>query len=258
VLVLNMAVIRQSEAQRVTRDAIVLDLGDLTRQADGLKARAKADAEAILTAAALDRQKLLAGARDEGLVKGLEEGRRQGTEEGRRQGIEAALAERRERLTALEASWGSALDEFTRERERMLLEARQDVLRLAVMMGEKITKRTLEVDPTVIAGQMEAVLALLARPTRLTIAIAPSDEALAREAMPGLIARFTAAQHIDLIVDASLAQGSCVARTSGGGTIDATIPAQLDRMVEALLPGASPSIRNQQSKVRNEEGPAAP
>src|SRR5689334_7022331 len=121
-----MAVIRQSQAQRIAHDAIVLDLGDLTRQADGVRARAKADAEAILSAAAAERQRLVAGARDEGFTRGLEEGRKQGTEEGRKTGLDAALTERREALTKLEASWGAALEEFTRQREQMLLDARQD------------------------------------------------------------------------------------------------------------------------------------
>jgi flagellar assembly protein FliH len=257
-----MAVIRQSQAERIVRDAIVLDLGDLTRQADALRARAKADAEAILTKAAAERQRLITGAREEGLAKGLEEGTRQGTEEGRKQGTEAALAERRDVLAKLEAAWAAALDEFARERERMLLDARQDVLRLAVMMGERITKRTVEVDPSVIAGQMEAVLALLAKPTRLTIAIAPADEDLARGAMPALMARFSAAQHIDLIVDPSLTQGSCVARTGAGGTIDATIPAQLDRMVAALMPGerkeGNQEQRSQRPALPDSSAPSSP
>src|SRR3954471_5619644 len=107
-----MAVLRQSQAQRIAHDAIVLDLGDLSRQADGVRARARADAEAILGAAATERQRLLAGAREEGLARGLEEGRKTGAEEGRKAGFDAALAERREALAKLEASWGTALDEF--------------------------------------------------------------------------------------------------------------------------------------------------
>jgi flagellar assembly protein FliH len=189
---------------------------------------------------------LLSGARDEGFARGLEEGRRQGLEEGHKQGAAAALAERRQALQILEAAWSAALEEFTRERERMLLDARQDVLALAVMMGERITRRKTELDPGVIAAQLEAVLALLAQPTRLTIAVSPTDEELARQAVPGLMARFPAAQHVDFAIDPSLAPGSCVARTGRGGTIDASIPTQLDRMVTALMPGAG--------KERGDEG----
>jgi flagellar assembly protein FliH len=249
-----MAVIRQSEAHRIVKDAIVLDLGDLSRQAEGVRTRAKADAEAMLTKAAAERSKLISGAREEGLAQGLAKGRAEGFEAGKKQGYDAALAERRELLKKLDAAWAAALEEFSRERDRMLLEARQDVLRLAVLMGERVTKRKVELDPTVIVGQMEAVLTLLAKPTRLTVAIAPGDEALAREAMPEMMAKFSAAQHIDLIVDASMQPGSCVARTAAGGTFDASIPAQLDRMVAALMPAG----RKEGGEEGRNEGTALP
>jgi flagellar biosynthesis/type III secretory pathway protein FliH len=235
-----MAVIRQSQADRIVRDAIVLDLGDLTRQADQVRTRAKADAEAILTQAAAERQRLIAGAREEGRAQGLEEGRKQGREEGKKEGAAAALVERRDALSKLEAAWGAALEGFSRERDEMYLEARQDVLALAVTMGERITRRKVEVDPTVVAGQMEAVLELLAAPTKLTLAVGPQDEPLAREALPQLLAKFSAAKHVDIVTDASLTPGSCVARSGAGGQVDASIPTQLDRMVAALMPGASP------------------
>jgi flagellar biosynthesis/type III secretory pathway protein FliH len=234
-------VIRQAEAERIARDAVVLDLGDLARQAEGVRARARAEAESLLAKAAAERQRLIGNAREEGLARGLEEGRVRGEAEGKKAGHDAALAERREALQKLEAAWATALEEFVSQRESMLLSARQDVLALAVMMGERITKRVVQVDPAVVQGQLESVLAILAKPTRLTIAISPADEALTREAVPSLMARFPGAQHIDLIVDETLGTGSCVARTGGGGTIDATIPTQLDRMVEALLPGVGKS-----------------
>lgn len=233
-----MAVLRQADAVRIARDAIVLDLGDLARQGEQVRARAKADAEGILTRAAAERQKMLAGARDEGLTLGLAEGRKKGMEEGRKEGAAAALVEQRGSLQKLEAAWSAALDDFIQQREGVLLEARQDVLRLAVMMGERITKRKIEVDPSVVVGQLEAALALLAHPTRLTMAVSPADEALAKEAMPGLMSRLPSAQHVDLVIDPALTQGSCIARTGAGGMIDASIPTQLDRMVAALMPPA--------------------
>ncbi len=233
-----MAVIRQSQAHRIVQDAIVLDLGDLTRQGEQVRALAKEQADAILAKAQADRQRLLASGKDEGFAKGHAEGLAKGLEEGRKQGHDAALAERRQALDALLAGWSAAVEAFERDRDRLLQEARADVLRLAVMMGERITRRTVEVDPHVITAQLEAVLALLSQPTRLTISINPDDEALARESLPTLLARLSAAHHVDLRPDPALPRGSCTASTQGGGRIDASIPTQLDRMVAALLPAA--------------------
>jgi flagellar assembly protein FliH len=236
-----MAVIRQSQADRIVKDAIVLDLGDLTRQGEQVRSRAKADAEAILAKAAQERQKLIISGKEEGAAKGHAEGLAKGLEEGKKQGYEAALAERRQQLDALAAGWTAALDGFEQERDRMLLEARHDILRLAVMMGERVTRRKIEVDALVVQEQLESVLSLLAQPTRLSINVNPEDEGLARESLPALMGRFSAAQHVDVRADASLTRGSCIATTAGGGILDASIPTQLDRMVQALMPGPGPA-----------------
>lgn len=233
-----MAVIRQSLAERVVQDAIVLDLGDLSRQGEQVRARAMAEAESMLSRAQTERQKLLASAKDEGFKHGHAEGFSKGLDEGLKKGYEAAMAERQAQLDTLTAGWAAALAKFEEERDRMLLEAREDLVRLAVMLGERVTRRKIEVDPGVVLSQLEGVLSLLAQPTRLAVSVNPEDEALAREALPPLMARFPAAQHVDLRADPALERGSCTALTAGGGRVDASIPTQLDRIVRALLPAA--------------------
>lgn len=236
-----MALIKHAEARDLAREAIVLDLGDLARQGEQLRSRSKAEADAILANARAERDRLLAGAREEGRREGLElglaEGRRQGAEQGRAE----ALAEAKASLDAMVAAWTSALGSFEGQRDAMLLEARRDVLRLALKIAEKVTKRAIRLDPAVVKDQLAAVLSLVTKPTGLTIAVHPDDLARARETLPALCERLARGSHVELVADASLAPGSCVARTAGGGEIDASIDGQLDRIVEALLPGEASS-----------------
>ena len=70
--------------------------------------------------------------RREGLARGLEEGLKQGREEG----LKAAHAERKQQLATLEQNWSKALEEFNGVRDQMVIEAREDVLKLAVRMGD--------------------------------------------------------------------------------------------------------------------------
>src|SRR5690606_929417 len=104
-----MALIRKSVAETLSREAIVLDLGDLVRQGEQIKARARAEADRILAEAQAERQRLIADAaevgRQEGFARGVEEGRKQGEAAGR----DAALGEWREKLIALESGWTQAL-----------------------------------------------------------------------------------------------------------------------------------------------------
>lgn len=231
-----MAVLRQGDSSRVASRATALDLGDLAAQAERVRALAREQAEATLRQAQSERERLLSTAREEGRKAGHAEGFSKGLDEGRAQGKLAAQQSHAASLAALESAWNTALEGFVQERDRILAEARQDVLRLAVVLAEKVTKRAIEVDPASAAAQLESVLALVARPTRLVVRVHPLDEPIVREALPGLLARFPAAQHVDFRGDDQLERGSCVARTEGGGWLDASVRTQLDRLAVALLP----------------------
>lgn len=241
-LLLAMALIKHANAKELTKGAIVLDLGDLRRQGEAIIQRAREQAAAIVREAEAERDRLVAGAAErgyaEGLARGLEEGRARGREEGHAEAMEAA----RQHAEALCASWEAALAEFTERREAMLLEARMDVLRLAVLIAEKVTKRVVRIDPEVAAAQVESVLGLIARPTEVVLSINPEDRAVVERVLPGVMARLGTVRGVELRDDANLERGSCVARMRGndgvgGGEIDASISTQLDRIVSALLPG---------------------
>ncbi len=93
-----MALIRHTEAASLAREAMVLDLGDLARQADELKALAEAEAERIVEGAVEQRRMILKGARDEGYDEGYKCGHAEGVEAGQREGREEKLAEFSERF----------------------------------------------------------------------------------------------------------------------------------------------------------------
>lgn len=231
-----MALIKQSSWTPGARDAVVLHLGDLRAQAAVVEQEAARKAVAIIAKARDEREKQLLGGRDQGLregyAKGLAEGRAKGEAEGRAK----AVADVRPRLADIEARWAAGAAEFETAREHMLTEARRDLLRLAVRIAERVIKRRIETDPRIAVSQLEAVLSHIMRPSKLTIAVCPDDEATLREAMPAMMAKFAAAEHLELVNDPALPRGSCVARTIGG-EIDASIWTQLDRVADTLLFG---------------------
>jgi flagellar assembly protein FliH len=238
-----MALVRMSEAAVMTRDAIVLDLGDLRRQGQRLIDVARAEAVRIEQDAQADRAQIIEGADkigfEQGYARGLEEGRKAGTE----QGIAQALAQAAPELQRLSTGWAAALDGFIQTRERFLAEGQQDVVRLAAMIATKVCKRQVELDPMIVAVQMAEVLALVLRPTRLHVTCHPDDRELLTRAIPTLAARTQHSVTVELVDDPALARGSCVARLAeGGGQIDASIDTQLQRIVDALLPPTAPGV----------------
>lgn len=265
-----MPLVRSHNAGHLIRDAIVLDLGDLRRQGEVILETARRRAEEIVAAAKLERQRLIEGAAAEGRAEGLADGLARGMAQGAEQGFAAALAERREALATVEKAWTTALEAVVAQREEMLAEARRHVLTLACMIAQKVTRRTVELAPTeVIQGQLEAVLALVMRQTRLVLEINPQDRELVQAALPGVLAAQSpggaegGGAHVAVVDRAGLPRGSLVAKLAsseedgggsgrsadgaaaggggiggiGGGEIDASIHTQLARIIEVLLPG---------------------
>lgn len=219
-----------------------MDLGDLQRQGVAIVARAREQAEAILAQARGERDRIMAGVREQARAEGLAQGREQGVALGRKAGEAHALAERREALARLEQAWTQAIGAFERDRDAMLLQAREDVLTLALLLTHRVVHRAYEVDPELLADQLRAALAGVARPSRVAICVHPDDATLAREALPDLLATLANVRHAEIRKDPALARGSCIVRTSGGGVIDASIHAQLDAIARAILPERAPML----------------
>lgn len=231
-----MAVIRSAESHAARR-AVSLDLGDLARRGELMREAALAESRRIVSDAHAERERLVSNAHAAGLARGLVEGHARGLPQGREQGRREAAAAHAADLEALIANWSSALQAFERDRDDLLLDARTSVVRLAAAIASRVVKRVVELDPGVVAAQLESVLALAIRPHRLVVRVHPDDEPLARERLAALMRRLDASAHASLETDPTLSRASCVAQSPGGGVIDASVDTQLDRIVSLLLPG---------------------
>ncbi|MCC5822991.1 MAG: hypothetical protein LAT64_07185 [Phycisphaerales bacterium] len=237
-----MGMIRRADLEQCTRNALVMNLGDLGARGEAMIASAKSEAEKIVREARQERERLIAGAREEGRKAGFEQGRTEGIEVGREEGLRTARAEHAEALAAAARAWTGALESFERDRDAMLQAARVEIVQLAAEVASCVTRRAVELDASVVLAQMEAILGVIARPTSLVLRVHPDDLALANAELPAIVTRFEQCRHAELRPDPSLTRGSCVAATEEGGRVDAEIGAQIDRIVSALLP-AGASIR---------------
>lgn len=230
-----MPLIKETNAELVKHEAVVLDLGDLRRVAERMAADAEAKAQQIIADAQAEAQRLTSGAAEAGRKQGLAAGHAEGLERGREQGKAEALAGMNEQLGALIARWGQTLDQFEADRRQMLIDARQSVLELALAMGEKVARRVPQVDPTVVVDQVAEAVDRMARPADVTVRVNPADVPLVTVSMPSLVERIGTLEHVHIADDEQIERGGCVV-TYGRGRIDATLDTQLARMVELLLP----------------------
>lgn len=231
-----MPLIRNAQHDQMPRRATVLDLGDLQRQAESMAEKAKSHVESILAEGRSERAKLIAGAADQGRKQGHAEGLAKGLEEGRKKGREEAQTQAKPQIDALVRSWDTAMKDFEKRRDAMLSDARADVLRLAVAIAERVIKRSVTIDPSIVTAQVEAALGMVMSPSRLVVRVHPDDLAATHSAMPTLLERLQGSAQAEVVGDPAITRGSCVV-TTDKGRIDATLESQLDKLVDALLPG---------------------
>lgn len=235
-----MSLIKSAKSDRILRDAIVLDMGDLARQAERILQTARTDAAQLIEDARAEAQRLIEGADARGYAEGLERGHADGYESGSQEGRQLALSQATEQIKNLEASWRAALEIWESQRRAWLHEAREDSIRFAFAVAERIVHRLVKADPTIIADQVAAALALLSRPTSVEITIHPDDRPLVEQTLPVLLSEIASCEHSVIRPDAAIERGGCIVATRGG-RIDATIQTQLDRIAEALVPLPSAS-----------------
>lgn len=253
-----MGLIKRADIEQYTRDSYVMDLGDLESRGKAVVAAANAEAESILNMAKAKRKQLLATAEKDGYDKGHRDGYEQGYIDGVVNGVEDARRDHSEILKQLEDVWTTQLNDFESKRDQMLNQARTQVVELAAKLAQRVVHRVVELDPTIVVKQMEAVLSTITEPSRLVISVNPDDIQIMQHSMSQLLERFATCEHAQVVSDPTLPKGSVVASTPTGGIIDASINTQLERVLDAILPDDHSmetlgSIQPRAADVRNTE-----
>lgn len=246
-----MALIRNAQAATMARDAIVLDLGELSRQGDRILGQAKFQAQKIVEEAQAERARLIADAEKIGLAQGEKRGYDAGFRKGQETGTSQAREQVAQDLQRLAVAWADALEGFETVRVALLREAKLDVLRVALGVAERVAKRAVEMDEASAGAQLEAALGMITRASRLRIACSPEDAELLRQMTPALARKFSTMAHAEIVEDPNLSRGSVVVRTDKG-EVDASIETQIARICEALMPD-----RNATALPREEPGNGA-
>jgi flagellar assembly protein FliH len=229
-----MPVMKPGQSGSTLRSAVVLEMGDVEAHAQRVLSEAHDRAAATLGEADHRARAMTARADEMGRAAGYARGLEEGREAGIRAGREEALQQARGEAAALAERWHAALLEWEASRQRMHDEAREDVLKFAFALAERITHRLLRADSSIVRDQLLNALRLVTRPTSLQITVHPQDRALVQRIMPEICEAIGHSTEVRLQDDPQLARGGCVLATRGG-YVDASIASQLDRMAEALL-----------------------
>jgi flagellar assembly protein FliH len=228
-----MAVIKADQAPATVS---TFSMADIEKQAKLVLLGAKVRAERLLVAAQEEGEQIKREAHTQALAEGRRAGIAEGLELGRKQGRDEALAGQREELAELVGAMTQAVQELDGARLALEAESKTAVIRLAIAIAERVTKRLGVVDAEVAVANVEEALRLVVHSADVRIAMHPSQRATLTDVLPRIRAKWPAMKHVDLVEDGSIAPGGCRIY-SGGGEVNADLDLQLARIAEELVPG---------------------
>ena len=147
-----------------------------------------------------------------------------------------ALEPHKQLLDKLAPEWEKQVVRFGEERERLLEDARRELLSLAIEIARRVTRRSIELDETICVDQISEAIELLGCPSSVRITISPEDRMVFETALPGVLERARLTEGVDVVESEDFERGDCVISTPEG-SVDSRIETQLLRITDALLPG---------------------
>jgi flagellar assembly protein FliH len=209
---------------------------DIENTARAILVRARQQAEQLVAAAQEQAEQLKQQAQVVGLSQGRQEGYAKGQQEGLNAGTDKAYAEQKSQLTALVTALTQASHRINAQRRELEASAVNDVLNLAIVIAERVTKRQGLLDPQVAVANVNEALRIIVHASDLRVAINPSQRTALDEALPKLKVQWPKLQHVELVADETLEPGGCRVYTTQG-QVDGDLNEQLRRIAADLLPG---------------------
>jgi len=211
-------------------------MADIEAAAKRILMRAQQQAEQLITEAQAESRTLREQAFGEGFMDGRKAGLAKGHEEGLKAGHAAEVSAQKDKLAKLITAITSAADDLELSRQKLESDGLHEVVKLAVGIARRVTKRQGQFDPAVLEANLTEAMKLVVHAADVRVAVHPSQRQTLEDVLPRLQLSWPNLEHVELIEDANLAPGGCRVFTAQGH-IDADLDTQLDRLVAELLPG---------------------
>lgn len=177
----------------------------------------------------LDPRSILAEARIE-----AEQKVREAYEEGLRRGHAAGQQQFDEGVGQAVDTLHGVCEQMMQARTEFLDSLQPQLVRLAVLLAERILEREVQLDQSVIATTARAALEHVLDAERVVLRVNPRDIEVLRERKADYLAEFEQIETIDLSPDTAIASGGCIAATDQL-EIDARLSEQLATMMGDML-----------------------
>lgn len=128
----------------------------------------------------------------------------------------------------------NAIKSFAGAKQEVFEYIAPDILEISVEIAQKIIKKELQQDPTIILDNiMEILKGLSKEETKITLRVNPSQVSLLKSEIPNVMSNIGLDAKVLIVPDDTVMEGGCMV-TTNNGVIDATIETQLAIISEAL------------------------
>jgi flagellar assembly protein FliH len=213
---------------------------DIEAQARAILMRAQQQAEQLLAEAQVAADALKQEQKALGYAEGKQAGLDSGREEGKKTAHQQALNEHKQQFTQLIGALTAASKELNQSRKQLEAGAMTEVVKLAVSIARRVSKRYGELDPNVLTANVAEAMKLVVKSTDVRIAVHPTQQKTLAAVLPQLKLQWPALEHVAIAEDASISPGGCRIY-AGQGQVDADLDTQVDRIAAELLPAGEGS-----------------
>jgi len=158
-------------------------------------------------------------------------------ERGFREGYETAWQSFQQQVKLNTESlnrFAQIVEQLTQEQKRLQQEIDSAVIALALAIAERIIKREVQLDETIVLKQIKDAIKRVIGVERVKIRIHPEDEKTIREHKPELLMAADSVREAIIETDEKVERGGCILE-SDSGNIDARLTTQLKALETALL-----------------------
>ena len=180
-----------------------------------------------------DRRRGYRRTEDRNLISRAQEEANAIKESAAKEGFEYGIELSKEELKKL----NQAITELLQTKEKAMEQTAPDIAFLAIKVAEKVIKKQLEIDDTIVLNIVSEVIKSLGKgETNILIKTNPADTQLIQENIPDLYPYGDSNTKITVIKDEKVDWGSCIVETKSG-IIDAKFSTQLQILQKALEAG---------------------
>ena len=167
----------------------------------------------------------------DGQAAGYEEGHQKGLEEGRAQMESEAMKKANDKWDQHGDSITQLINDVKTQSESLEKEAEKSILELVLKISEKVIRRSIETDSSVISDMITEELLKLKAEGKATIRVHSDLAEQVREQLPHLKQKFSGYSDVVLQEDQTLEPGACILETNSG-FIDLSVQTSMELINE--------------------------